>query len=110
MSDYTNTQQARLERSINSNLKPLRKIKIALIDTHIGALNDRNQLQIKPGISFGHGADGESESPWWILSNEHGPQMADIISSIDPYSEVNPVKITDDTDEGAVKARPMIGV
>ena len=107
---YTDIQQARLERSTNSRLKPLRKVKIALIDTGIGALVDRSQLQIKSGISFGHGADGESESPWWIPSNEHGPQMADIISSIDPYCEIFPVKISDDTDVGAIRARPIIDV
>lgn len=110
VNEYTNIQQARLERGTNSNLKPLRKIKIALIDTGIGALADRSQSWIKPGTSFSHGAGGESESPWWIPSNEHGPQMADIISSIDPYCEIYPVKITDDTDEGAVKARPIIDV
>ena len=107
---YTDIQQARLERSTNSRLKPLTKVKIALIDTGIGALVDRSQLQIKSGISFGHGADGESESPWWIPSNEHGPQMADIISSIDPYCEIFPVKISDDTDGGAIRARPIIDV
>ena len=105
MNEYTNTQQARLDRS-NS----LRKIKIALIDTGVGAMGDRSQLQFKPGVSFGYGADGESESPWWIPSNEHGPQMADIICSIDPYCEIYPVKITDDSDEGAVKAPPVIEV
>lgn len=104
VSEYTNFQQARLERGT------IRRIKIALIDTGIGALADRSQSRIKPGISFGHGADGESESPWWIPSNEHGPQMADIIGSIDPYCEIYPVKITDDTDEGAVKAPPIIDV
>lgn len=107
---YTDMQQERLERSTNSTLKPLRKVKIALIDTGIGALVDRSQLQIKSGISFGHGADGESESPWWIPSNEHGPQMADIISSIDPYCEIFPIKITDDTDGGAIKPQPIIDV
>ena len=110
VNEYTNIQQVRLERSTNSTIKLLRKVKIALIDTGIGALADRSQLQIKSGISFGHGADGESESPWWIPSNEHGPQMADIISSIDPYCEIFPVKITDDTDGGAIRARPIIDV
>ena len=110
VNEYTNIQQARLERSTNSRLKPLRKVKIALIDTGIVALGDRSQLQIKSGISFGHGADGESESPWWIPSSKHGPQMADIISSIDPYCEIFPVKITDDSDGGAIRARPIIDV
>ena len=110
INEYINIQQGRLESSTNSRLKPLTKVKIALIDTGIGALGERSQLQIKSGISFGHGADGESESPWWIPSNEHGPQMADIISSIDPYCEIFPVKITNDTDGGAIKARPIIDV
>lgn len=110
VSEYSNIQQARLERGTNSNLKPLRRIKIALIDTGIDALADRSQSRIKHDISFGHGTDGESESPWWIPSNEHGPQMADIISSIDPYCEIYPVKVTNDSDEGAVKTRPIIDV
>ena len=114
MSDwYTSTQQARLERSASSNSKPLKKIKVALIDTGIGALEDRSQsaqMRIRPGISFNHGPDEESESPWWIPSSEHGPHMADIITSIDPYCELYPVKVTDDMEEGALKARSVIDV
>ncbi len=110
MDNYINTQQERYERTPSSSLKPLRKIKIALIDTGIGAMADTSHLQIMPGISFGHGADGETESPWFIPTNEHGPQMADIIRSIDPYCEIYPVKITNDDDYGAVKAPPVIDV
>ena len=109
MHGYTNIQQARLESSTDSGSKPLRRIKVALIDTGIDAFGIRRQMQIRPGISFGYGADGESESPWWIPSDEHGQQMANIIHSLDPYCEIYPVKITDDS-EGAVKARPMIDV
>ena len=107
--NYYNIQQAPFEIDTSSKAPPLRRIKIALIDTGIGALGFLDQSQIKSGISFGHGVDRESEIPWWIPSNEYGPQMADIITSIDPYCELYPIKITDDTD-GAVKARPVIDV
>ena len=114
VSGYTNIQQRRLENTAaNCNLKPLRKIKVALIDTGIGALEDRSrlpQLPIKPGISFNHGPNEESESPWWIPSSEHGPHMADIITSIDPYCELYPIKITNDMEEGSLKAGPIIEV
>ena len=71
-------------------------------------MGDRSQSQIKDGISFVHGPDGESESPWWIPSHEHGPQMADIICAIGPYCQIYPVKVTD---EQAVKdPQPIINV
>ena len=112
MTAYGNIQQARLENAPDVELKPFRKIKIALIDTGIVAMEDRRSLgreflpgQIKDGISFVHGADGESESHWWLPSNEHGPQMADIICAIDPYCELYPIKVAN---ERSVKAPQTI--
>lgn len=112
ISGYRDIQQARLQRNSDSDLKPLRKIKVALIDTGIVAIEDRKSDvrefqpgQIKEGISFVHGADGESESPWWLPSHEHGSQMADIICSIDPYCELYPAKVANGT---SVKGVPSV--
>lgn len=105
-------QQARLEPGRpDSGLKPLRRIKIALIDTGIVGVEDRkNNIrdfgpgQIKDGISFVHGKDGEIETPWFLPSNEHGPQMAGIICSIDPYCELYPAKVANDRSVEAVES------
>ena len=102
ISSYRTIQQTRIERKPGSSLKPFRSIKVALIDTGVVGVEDRRSLpaefrpgQIKDGISFVHGKDGESETPWFVPSNEHGPQMAGIICSIDPYCELYTAKVAD---------------
>jgi hypothetical protein len=80
-------------------IRPLRKVKVALIDTGVDLEELADGIEnftghIVRGISFMQ--QGQRISPWWLPSKPHGTQQARLICAIDPSCDLYVAKVGSD--------------
>jgi hypothetical protein len=64
-----------------------RRIRVAILDSGV----DQGEFEANHGLA-GHSISG---SHWWLSSEQHGTQMAKIITSIDPCCKLWIAKVAD---------------
>lgn len=84
------------------------RIKVGVVDTGISSARFSIKNHVVHGRSFvwTSTAKGfEQETSWWLATDPHGSQMANIISQLDPRCIFYIAQVTDDAkyfDEGNV--------
>ncbi|KAJ0130183.1 Oxidoreductase BOA1 [Fusarium oxysporum f. sp. albedinis] len=81
----------------SSSGKSETKTKVAILDTGIGSIFFPGSERKVTGRSFVTNSlpERELESPWWISSDPHGSQMANIIAQLDPTCELVICKVAE---------------
>lgn len=72
-------------------ITPFNPVKVAVIDNGIDSFTLRQKSL--EGISFVYHYDEESN--WWLASDSHGTQMANLVNHIDPYCKLYIAKVGD---------------
>lgn len=73
------------------------KTKVAVLDTGINQEWFSWEGHIVHGASFVHSASGnvQRQSPWWLATDPHGSQVANVIAQLDPVCTLYIAKIAD---------------
>jgi hypothetical protein len=63
-------------------------VKVAVIDNGADYVRTTISENIQEGISFVHTANRKYILPWWFVADPHGPQMAYLIRTVNPFCQL----------------------